>query len=166
MRRHRGGAPPSSDESSSDEDDPFSRLSRKKKKVTKNCSGTISSTKKAVNDETKGALNPDVSSASPPESTPKAETSSNKRHHFHSTARAAKMEALLQELQETSANPKPASERPPPDKMGSFVMPGEEQFTTNIFVGNLAPITTEEELTEVFRQFGETYVIFYFISKK
>jgi len=66
------------------------------------------------------------------------------------------MEALLLELQETATNPTPISDRPLPDKMGSFVMPGEEQFTTNIFVGNLAPITTEEELTEVFRQFGET----------
>jgi RNA recognition motif-containing protein len=28
-------------------------------------------------------------------------------------------------------------------------------LTTNIFVGNLDPCTTEEELTEAFRQFGK-----------
>lgn len=33
---------------------------------------------------------------------------------------------------------------------------GQEHLTTNIFVGNLDPCTTEEELTDVFREFGET----------
>jgi len=139
MRIHRGGAAPPSDDSSSDEEDFFS----KKKAVAMR-----NKTKKDVHDQT----------ITPP-TTAINETSSNKRHHFHSNARAAKMDALLQELKETSANPTPLSERPPPEKMGSFVMPGEEQFTTNIFVGNLAPITTEEELTDVFRQFGDLYSV-------
>ena len=45
--------------------------------------------------------------------------------------------------------------RPPPQKMGSYVEPGQEHLTTNIFVGNLDPTTTEEELTDKFREFGE-----------
>ncbi len=43
-----------------------------------------------------------------------------------------------------------------PQKKGSYVEPGMEHLTTNIFVGNLDPTTTEEELTDAFRQFGET----------
>jgi U2-associated protein SR140 len=39
--------------------------------------------------------------------------------------------------------------------MGSFVQPGEEHLTTNIFAGNLAPSITEEQMTDLFRQFGE-----------
>ena len=103
-------------------------------------------------------------------------TSSNKRHHHKSSARAAKMDTLLQELEQTSKSAAAAtatsssgplsssaaehrnlqshSRGPPPDKMGSFVSIEEEPFTTNIFVGNLSPLTTEEQLTEIFRQFG------------
>jgi U2-associated protein SR140 len=40
-------------------------------------------------------------------------------------------------------------------KKGSFVDDGDEHITTNIFVGNLAPSITEEQMTELFRQFGE-----------
>lgn len=109
-------------------------------------------------------------------------TSSNKRHHNTSTARAAKMESLLQELQSDMTNPtmdasghygpqqqqqhhnkssldgSPNSGSFVPLKKGSFVEAGEELLTTNIFVGNLDPITTEEELTDLFRQFGEQEV--------
>jgi U2-associated protein SR140 len=42
---------------------------------------------------------------------------------------------------------------------GSFVDPGDELITTNIFVGNLAPNVTEEQMTELFRQFGEKFVL-------
>jgi RNA recognition motif-containing protein len=38
---------------------------------------------------------------------------------------------------------------------GSYVDPGDEDSTTNIFVGNLAPSITEEQMTDLFRQFGE-----------
>ncbi|ACI64891.1 predicted protein, partial [Thalassiosira pseudonana CCMP1335] len=43
--------------------------------------------------------------------------------------------------------------------MGSYVEPGQEHLTTNIFVGNLDPMSTEEELTDVFRQFGDLYSV-------
>ena len=42
-----------------------------------------------------------------------------------------------------------------PRKKGSWVEPGMEHLTTNLFVGNLDPMTTEEELTDAFRQFGK-----------
>jgi len=38
---------------------------------------------------------------------------------------------------------------------GSHVDEGDELITTNIFVGNLAPSITEEQMTDLFRQFGE-----------
>jgi hypothetical protein len=103
------------------------------------------------------------------------ETSSNKRHHHANASRQAKMDALLEELQSTKPTDPATSQaedygsiyahetsyygdgydRPPPQKMGSYVEPGQEHLTTNIFVGNLDPTTTEEELTDAFRQFGE-----------
>ncbi len=46
-----------------------------------------------------------------------------------------------------------------PMKKGSYVEPGMEHLTTNIFVGNLDPMTTEEELTDAFRQFGENWIV-------
>ena len=95
-------------------------------------------------------------------------TSSNKRHHHQSSARAAKMDTFLKELEQTSKTAAASTKnstssgssirhfdnRTPPDKMGSYVSIEEEPFTTNIFVGNLSPLTTEEQLTEIFRQFG------------
>jgi len=33
-----------------------------------------------------------------------------------------------------------------------------EHLTSNLFVGNLDPMTTEEELTDCFRQYGERYI--------
>jgi RNA recognition motif-containing protein len=42
-----------------------------------------------------------------------------------------------------------------PEKKGSFVEPGEEKLTSNLFVGNLAPSITEEDLSNLFSQFGE-----------
>lgn len=107
---------------------------------------------------------------------PTTETSSNKRHHHANASRQAKMDALLEELQSTKPTDPSTStpsedvgsiyahetsyygdgyDRPPPQKMGSYVEPGQEHLTTNIFVGNLDACTTEEELTDAFRQFGE-----------
>lgn len=107
------------------------------------------------------------SSANPPA----AETSSNKRHHHVNAARQSKMDALLQELQTTKPSD-PSTARGEdygsiqdgdyygrgdfaPHKKGSYVEPGMEHLTTNLFVGNLDPMTTEEELTDAFRQFGK-----------
>jgi hypothetical protein len=102
-----------------------------------------------------------------------------KRHHGAiSDTRKARMDALLLELQSAetlkinsshtssigrsshvdSSNPTHHHQSfPPPgmEKRGSFVDPTEEHETTNIFVGNLAPSITEEEMTELFRQFGK-----------
>lgn len=51
-----------------------------------------------------------------------------------------------------------------PQKKGSYVEPGMEHLTTNLFVGNLDPMTTEEELTDVFRQFGEDIIHFFNVA--
>jgi hypothetical protein len=111
-------------------------------------------------------------------------SSSAKRHHGEvSDARKAKMDAILLELEaETSnrfSNPMETShgnnhqhrsrcynsnmeEQQQQQQQqhrtgGSYVDPGDEEITTNIFVGNLAPSITEEQMTELFRQFGENY---------
>jgi hypothetical protein len=101
------------------------------------------------------------------------------------STRQAKMDALLQELQTTQPSDAAAAAATSrhrdddyygsiydgdsfyehgggnnnfaPQKKGSYVEPGMEHLTTNLFVGNLDPMTTEEELTDVFRQFGEVY---------
>jgi len=117
-------------------------------------------------------------------------TSSNKRHHFQNQQRAARMDALIQDLKGISSSsakkdrgddyyggggggnhgggggighgshhPDQYHSRNLPDKMGSYVMPGEEHSTTNVFVGNLSPLTTEEQLTDIFSQFGDLYSV-------
>ncbi|KAL7533798.1 hypothetical protein ACHAWF_004626 [Thalassiosira exigua] len=116
----------------------------------------------------------------PPPAGPAEGSSSAKRHHHVSAARQAKMDALLQELQTAKPTDAPRGgsggaggyeDHGPiheedyygrgggggfaPRKMGSYVEPGMEHLTTNLFVGNLDPMTTEEELTDAFRQFGE-----------
>ena len=110
----------------------------------------------------------------------RGEISSNKRHHHVNAARQAKMDALLQELQTAKPSELPHrggrddsyygsihdgendfhgyGDRFAPQKKGSYVEPGMEHLTTNLFVGNLDPMTTEEELTDCFRQFGQYYV--------
>jgi U2-associated protein SR140 len=89
---------------------------------------------------------------------PAVVTSSMKRHHKPSDVRKAKMEALLLELEEEKGRQK---KRDPwhfvPEKKGSFVGPGEEKLTSNLFVGNLAPSITEEDLSNLFSQFGDLY---------
>jgi RNA recognition motif. (a.k.a. RRM, RBD, or RNP domain) len=107
-----------------------------------------------------------------------------KRHHSAiSDTRKAKMDALLLELQsvdnlktnrsnlttggrnvniESNNQPHQQHAYPPygMEKKGSFVDPSEEHETTNIFIGNLAPSITEEEMTELFRQFGKETLSF------
>jgi len=108
-----------------------------------------------------------------------------RRHHHINAARQAKMDALLNELSSTKPTDPGRSgvgggddyygclhdhERDrngggndfdhfTPQKKGSYVEPGMEHLTTNIFVGNLDPTTTEEELTDAFRQFGDLYSV-------
>ena len=84
-----------------------------------------------------------------------------KRHHKElSDSRKAKMDALLQELEQEKKKIKPGRDRAfVPVKKGSYVDPGDEHITTNIFVGNLAPTLTEEEVTALFRQFGRDLLV-------
>lgn len=155
MIRRRGGAPSQEQESSSDDEDVFSALSLRttrqqapadaKQKDETLMSSPVSNTVETGTSTTakhKASL-PIIS-----------KTSSMKRHHGSSDSRKAKMEAVLQQLEVDTACS--SNKRPfVPEKMGSFVQPGEEHLTTNIFVGNLAPSITEEQMTDLFRQFGE-----------
>mmetsp|Transcript_16943 Transcript_16943/g.35629 ORF Transcript_16943/g.35629 Transcript_16943/m.35629 type:complete len:215 (+) Transcript_16943:124-768(+) len=170
--------------SSESDEDAFASISKKKKprlnsfggggrgnnkpQLSTNSNGTTDTVKHA---EGGGDAS---SSLSANNSTPvvAADTSSNKRHHHVNAARQAKMDALLQELQTTKPSD-PATARGEdygsiqdgdsfygrgefaPHKKGSYVEPGMEHLTTNLFVGNLDPMTTEEELTDAFRQFGK-----------
>lgn len=74
------------------------------------------------------------------------------------------MDALLIEVEadkkylETSGSSGASRDRFAPSKKGSYCESTEEEMlTTNVFVGNLDPSITEEEVTEEFRQFGENY---------
>jgi len=144
--------------SSEDEEDAFAALARKKKKNSKLASNDV-----VVDNNTAvpSTMNESVVACA---------GTNQKRHHHPSAARAAKMDMLLQELQETATNSidqqAPTSshatthDRAPLEKMGSYCLPGEELITANLFVGNLAPCTTEEELAELFRQFGKRIVYY------
>jgi hypothetical protein len=46
-----------------------------------------------------------------------------------------------------------------PHSTGSFVQPGQEYVTTNLFVGNLASTITEQHLQHVFAPFGDLYSV-------
>ena len=157
------------DTSSDDEDDDrdaFGRIAKKKPRI-------ISEDNKITNAKADAAV-----VAPPP-----------RRHHHINAARQAKMDALLVELSSTKPTTDPGrsvmggggdeygslhdhNERDgrngfgndfdhhfTPQKKGSFVEPGMEHLTTNIFVGNLDPTTTEEELTDAFRRFGDLYSV-------
>lgn len=141
-------------DSSSEEEDVFAKLSKKKKGSK---AGNESNANKKASSSSKTASKPSQPAAV---QLPASTTSSMKRHHLKGQeSRKAKMDALLLELEEERAlNPIGPQNRGRgfvPEKKGSFVDPGEEHLTTNIFVGNLAPSITEEELTDLFRQFGE-----------
>lgn len=155
MMRRRGEAPPE-EESSSDEEDAFSALSAARK-------AKVPAKPKAISlDTTASTAKDSTDDAKPPSSLPVSNTSSMKRHHGTSDSRKAKMDALLQELEvdKESASKRGHDRRSfVPEKKGSFVQPGEEHLTTNIFVGNLAPSITEEQMTDLFRQFGEDFVV-------
>lgn len=74
------------------------------------------------------------------------------------------MDALLQELEDTPVSNNPDQKINMSEKIGSYCSSTkEENSTTNIFVGaNLSPLTTEEQLTDLFRQFGELMQTFFF----
>lgn len=144
MIRRRGEGPLEEEESSSDDDDAFSALSKKvdvRSFVTNTC--TI-----------KPEFIPKVALL------PVSKTSSMKRHHKPDDARKASMDALIQELEAENSNQKPKKmNRFVPEKKGSFVQPDEEHLTTNLFIGNLAPSITEEDLSNLFSQFGVLYSV-------
>lgn len=158
--RHYSAAPSDDqrkeEEEESSDDDAFSALARKRPR-----------TKRPLAQEdrlcTEGA-NPSKESGGDDGQRPVAQTSSNKRHHgAASDGRQAKMEAILLELEAEALRNKSGNENPQrrthPRTGGSFVDPGDEHCTTNIFVGNLAPSITEEQMTELFRQFGEHFLL-------
>ena len=156
MRRRLG--PPSAssnqrDEDSSSDEDVFSKLSRKEKKQKTNPSVKVKQQPEEGNKSAAAPAGP-LQLANP--SLPLPMTSSMKRHHKEmSDSRKAKMDALLQELEQEKKNVDTGRDRAfVPVKKGSYVDPGDEHITTNIFVGNLAPTLTEEEVTALFRQFG------------
>jgi len=161
-RRHRSGAPRGAESSDDEgEEDAFLAMSRKRKKAKtgNRPDGTDNNPKQAASegDEGKAAKNQSEVEEGEKKKLPVAVTSSNKRHHgVTSGSRKAKMDALLNELKaETPVISLAASKQSyVPDKKGSFVEPGEEHLTTNVFVGNLAPSITEEEMTDLFRTFG------------
>jgi U2-associated protein SR140 len=148
MIRRRGGVS-TEEESSSDEEDAFSAL---QSRATKGKAGRAKS--KPGHIAVSNASGVDTALYTPvAPALPTVNTSSMKRHHGSSDSRKAKMNALLQELEAEKIT---SSNLPfVPQKKGSFVQPGQEHLTTNIFVGNLAPSITEEQMTDLFRQFGE-----------
>jgi hypothetical protein len=182
MMRHRASSKTDNNfDQSSDEDDAFTALSRKRKGEAKSKDSALKklTTKDKTESEDssvnqKAQIENQIISQAP---VVIAQTSSTKRHHGEvSDVRKAKLDAILLELEaDTSkvASATPAHvhhrrggnthQRNIADSEqyhrtgGSFVDPGDELITTNIFVGNLAPSITEEQMTELFRQFGETY---------
>jgi U2-associated protein SR140 len=182
--RHRGGAPPPEDDdssSSSSDDDAFAALSSNSK-GTKKKGAVVAKKKEMAHQVTpieSSTFIPTATSTATATATETKNALTKLRHHGTSDARKAKLDALLQELQETKQQDPASYYGPggggcrgtssgsdsgggahthsrPLEKMGSYVEPGEEHLTTNVFVGNLHPSVTEEELTDLFRQFGET----------
>ena len=175
MFRHRASEPAANEDdssSSSDKEDAFAAFSTKKRKKQKQTTKKGGPTGlKVVKLEASSSTEESTSIAdadNKPKHTvlPVANTSSTKRHHgATSDTRQARMDAILLELEaeksrvhhhpsgsETSAA---RGGHTTARKKGSFVDDGDEHITTNIFVGNLAPSITEEQMTELFRQFGE-----------
>jgi hypothetical protein len=151
MIRRRGSEPQEDSSSSEGGDDAFAVLSRKSTKRPRN---DDSDTFSPADIDISGSLKTN-GKAPEQQKLPISLTSSMKRHHKPSDTRKAKMDALLQELEAEKERNSTQSKRFVPEKQGSYVELGEEHLTTNIFVGNLAPGITEEQLTDLFLQFGE-----------
>jgi RNA recognition motif-containing protein len=167
MRRHRSGAA-QQEESSSDEEDAFEKMpSRKNKKAkikeepsatTQSVTGSSKEARAAGASTTTSTTMPPSQSSIPALSA--TVTSSMKRHHsVSSDTRKAKMDALLTELEEAKQKVRRTPYPHPREARGSFVEAGEEHLTTNIFVDKLPPTMTEERLTDLFQQFGETLLV-------
>mmetsp|Transcript_90224 Transcript_90224/g.260137 ORF Transcript_90224/g.260137 Transcript_90224/m.260137 type:complete len:161 (+) Transcript_90224:49-531(+) len=152
----RRGQRPEDEESSSDEEDAFAALGKKGKRPRTESQNSTT----LAGPASSSASGPTKAPAPPKMILPKSITSSMKRHHKPNDDRKAKMDALLQELEAEKLKVTKEPYRFVPDKKGSFVDPSEEHLTTNIFVGNLAPSITEEDLTELFLQFGEDRFVF------
>lgn len=138
MIRRRGA--PQEDSSDEEEDDMFSKLAK-----DQHVSGATNSTLTGQNPQAPRSQ-PIVPSI----------TSSMKRHHTAmSNTRKKEMDSLIQELEVEKSAILGEPRAFVPNKRGSYVDPGEEHLTTNLFVGNLAPTLTEEAITAVFSKFGE-----------
>ena len=133
------------DSSSSDSDDNggFAALTKKKggQKRPRSSSGVV--VNPSANNNEKNVVDAVHKTTTP--ALPSTETSSNKRHHHANASRQAKMDALLEELQSTKPSDPATSQaedhgsiyaheasfhgdgydRPPPQKMGSYVEPGQ-----------------------------------------
>jgi hypothetical protein len=147
-RIHRSGAPgDASSSSSSEEEDAFTALSRRKSK------------KRRVVAAEDACIAPESSQV---ETTGGHTAAVVLARQDASAARKQKLDALVEELLETSQSiPLDATakgERRAAVR-GSFVLPGEEHLTTNVFVGNLPPSITEEEVGQLFSQFGTIPVV-------
>mmetsp|Transcript_13071 Transcript_13071/g.20312 ORF Transcript_13071/g.20312 Transcript_13071/m.20312 type:complete len:671 (-) Transcript_13071:54-2066(-) len=153
MIRRRGANPHESSSSDDDNDDVFTTLSKKQKTKSDDIKSTNAKTPKHDGGLNQEAL-PIVLST----------TSSMKRHHVAmSNSRKAQMEALIQELEaEKIHNNVGINQRSQgfvPEKRGSYVEPGDELRTTNLFVGNLAPNLTEDQITKCFSRFGDLHSV-------
>lgn len=168
--RRRGGPPQNAgggdgDDSASSDDDIFTKLARKNSKKKK-----AAAMAKSVEQPSELGISPAVVGASTGSAStateaalPLTTTSSMKRHHKEmSGTRKRKMDSLLQELEQEKkqiTNRRGSDHRDfVPVKKGSFVQAGEEGTTTNIFIGNLSPTLSEEEVTDLFRQFGRKFL--------
>jgi RNA recognition motif. (a.k.a. RRM, RBD, or RNP domain) len=174
---HRDEGPPSTSNdasSSSDEEDVFSALAKrgKGKKGTKLAPPGAPplpkfkikpTTNEAVSLSVVSQQSDDIAKTRNPGSQSLSTTSSAKRHHGVGAIKRQDLDSLLEELQEESQQQtqlvvqrKHRPSQPPSSHGGggSYVRSGEENTTTNVFVGNLAPTTTQQQLAHFFGQFG------------
>jgi hypothetical protein len=169
MRRHRSGAP-QQEESSSDEEDAFAKMPSRKTKKAKikeePNDEPFATTQSTISSKEATAAGASTAINTMPPSQPiipvlsATVTSSMKRHHsVLSDTRKAKMDALLMELEEAKQKARRTTYPRSREVKGSFVESGEEHVTTNLFVGNLPSTMTEERLTDLFQQFGETLLV-------
>lgn len=135
MIRRRGAPSKSVDDASSSDDDgeedAFAALSsRASKRQKKDADDSLKARQSEL---------PKEKSGHQPGVLPVSLTSSMKRHHKPSEDRKAKMDALLQELEEEKKRAPPERvNKFIPEKKGSFVDASEEHLTTNIFVVSAA----------------------------